>query len=214
MVSLRDMSIRTKVIASMFGLLVFIGLLSFWVSYMHEKKSLLTNMQSNASILNRALIISLTSRKSIGEKVNLQTLVEELSLTEGVFGVWVIDNNSRITSATFREQVGEVAPSLMVPECLNEGYFVCGFDTKMGEEVYTAVYPLKKGDEILGALEVAYELREYHRASFKDQRQILQQMKRDSRIMAESLSYSIKNMRDVNELIRIQRLVDRLTAES
>jgi len=32
--------------------------------------------------------------------------------------------------------------------------------------------------------------------------------------MAESLSYSIKNMRDVNELIHIQRLVDRLTRES
>jgi signal transduction histidine kinase len=214
MVSLRDMSIRTKVIVSMFGLLVFIGLLSFWVSYMHERKSLLTNMQSNASILNRALIISLTSRKSIGEKVNLQTLVEELSLTEGVFGVWVVDNSGRITSATFREQVGEVAPSRMVTECLQEGYFVNGFDTKMGEEVFAAVYPLKKGDHIIGALEVAFELREYLRASRSDRAHLLEQMKRDSRIMAESLSYSIKNMRDVNELIHIQRLVDRMTAES
>ncbi|MCK4486479.1 MAG: HAMP domain-containing protein, partial [Desulfobacterales bacterium] len=43
---------------------------------------------------------------------------------------------------------------------------------------------------------------------------LLDQMKRDSRIMAESLSYSIKNMRDVNELIHIQKLVDRLSAES
>jgi len=211
---MKDMGIRTKVIASMFILLVFIGLLSFWVSYMHEKKSLLTNMQSNASILNRALIISLTSRKSIGEKVNLQTLVEELSLTQGVFGVWVIDNSGRITSATFREQVGEVASSRMVPECIQEGYYVSGFDSKMGEEVYAAVYPLKKEDQILGVLEVAFELREYLRSTPKDQTSLLEQMKRDSRIMAESLSYSIKNMRDVNELIHIQRLVDRLTTES
>lgn len=214
MLSLRDMSIRTKIISSMFGLLVFVGLLSFWVSYMHERKSLLTNMQNNASILNRALIISLTSRKSIAEKVNLQTLVEELSLTEGVFGVWVIDNRGRITSATFREQVGEVAPSPMISECLQGGYYVSGFDTKMGEEVYVAVYPLTGGDQILGALEVAFELRDYLRASSKDQTQLLQQMRRDSRIMAESLSYSIKNMRDVNELIHVQRLVDRLTAEA
>jgi signal transduction histidine kinase len=214
MLSMKDMGIRTKVIASMFVLLVFIGLLSFWVSYMHEKKSLLTNMQSNASILNRALIVSLTSRKSIGEKVNLQTLVEELSLTEGVFGVWVIDNSGRITSATFREQVGEVASSRMVPECIQEGYYISGFDSKMGEEVYAAVYPLKKEDQILGVLEVAFELREYLRATPKDQTHLLEQMKRDSRIMAESLSYSIKNMRDVNELIHIQRLVDRLTTES
>jgi signal transduction histidine kinase len=211
---MKDMGIRTKVIASMFILLVFIGLLSFWVSYMHEKKSLLTNMQSNASILNRALIISLTSRKSIGEKVNLQTLVEELSLTQGVFGVWVIDNSGRITSATFREQVGEVASSRMVPECIQEGYYVSGFDSKMGEKVYAAVYPLKKEDQILGVLEVAFELREYLRSTPKDQTRLLEQMKRDSRIMAESLSYSIKNMRDVNELIHIQRLVDRLTTES
>jgi signal transduction histidine kinase len=214
MLSMKDMGIRTKIIASMFILLVFIGLLSFWVSYMHEKKSLLTNMQSNASILNRALIISLTSRKSIGEKVNLQTLVEELSLTEGVFGVWVIDNSSRITSATFREQVGEVASSRMVPECIQGGYYVSGFDSKMGEEVYAAVYPLKKEDQVLGVLEVAFELREYLRSTPKDQTSLLEQMKRDSRIMAESLSYSIKNMRDVNELIHIQRLVDRLTTES
>ncbi len=214
MLSLRDMSIRTKIISSMFGLLVFVGLLSFWVSYMHERKSLLTNMQNNASILNRALIISLTSRKSIAEKVNLQTLVEELSLTEGVFGVWVIDNRGRITSATFREQVGEVAPSPMISECLQGGYYVSGFDAKMGEEVYVAVYPLTGGDQILGALEVAFELRDYLRASSKDQTQLLQQMRRDSRIMAESLSYSIKNMRDVNELIHVQRLVDRLTAEA
>ena len=214
MLSMKDMGIRTKVIASMFVLLVFIALLSFWVSYAHEKRGLLTNMQSNASILNRALIISLTSRKSIGEKVNLQTLVEELSLTEGVFGVWVIDNSARITSATFREQVGEIVPSRMVLESLQEGYYVSGFDNKMGEEVYTAVYPFTKGDHIVGVLEVAFEMREYLRSDSEDQARVLEQMKRDSRIMAESLSYSIKNMRDVNELIHIQRLVNRLTRES
>ncbi len=214
MLSMKDMGIRTKVIASMFALLVFIALLSFWVSYAHEKRGLLANMQSNASILNRALIISLTSRKNIGEKVNLQTLVEELSLTEGVFGVWVIDNSARITSATFREQVGEIVPSSMVLESLQEGYYVSGFDRKMGEDVYTAVYPFKKADHVMGVLEVAFEMREYLRADSKDQPSLLEQMKRDSRIIAESLSYSIKNMRDVNELIHIQKLVDRLTGES
>ncbi|MBW1742066.1 MAG: HAMP domain-containing protein [Deltaproteobacteria bacterium] len=214
MLSMKDMGIRTKVIASMFVLLVFIALLSFWVSYAHEKRGLLTNMQSNASILNRALIISLTSRKSIGEKVNLQTLVEELSLTEGVFGVWVIDNSARITSATFREQVGEIVPSSLVLESLQEGYYVSGFDRKMGEEVYTAVYPFTKGDYVTGVVEVAFEMREYLRSGSEDQARLLEQMKRDSRIMAESLSYSIKNMRDVNELIHIQKLVDRLTRES
>jgi len=214
MVSIRDMGIRTKIIASMFILLVFVGLLSFWVTYMHEKKSLLSNMQSNASILNRSLIISVTSRKNIAEKVNLQTLVEELSLTEGIFGVWVIDNSRRVTSATFREQVGEVASSPMVSECLTNGYYVSGFDTKLGEEVYSALFPLKKGDHIYGVLEVAFELRAYLKASEADRARLLAQMGTDSRIMAESLSYSIKNMRDVNELIHIQKLVDRLTKES
>ena len=212
--SIKDRGIRTKIILAMVVLLIFIGLISFWVSYMHEKKSLLTNMQENAITLNRALIISIRNQKSIAEKVNLQTLVEELSLTEGVFGVWVIDSNSRITSATFREQVGEVASCPFVSEVLQEGYYVGGFDTKMGEEVYSAVYPLKKGDKIFGVLELAFESREYLRAAPKDRRQILAQMKKDSRIMAESLSYSIKNMRDVNELIHIQRLVDRLSAET
>jgi signal transduction histidine kinase len=214
MLSIRDRSIRTKIIFAMVFLLIFIGLISFWVSYMHERKSLLTNMQDNAVTLNRALIISIRNQKSIAEKVNLQTLVEELSLTEGVFGVWVIDNSSRITSATFREQVGEVTSCRLVPEALQGGYFVSGFDTKMGEEVYSAVYPLKKGNKIYGVLEVAFELREYLRASPKNRSSLLDQMKRDSRIMAESLSYSIKNMRDVNDLVHIQKLVNRLSAES
>ena len=214
MQSPKDMGIRAKIIAAMIALLVFIALLSFWASYMHEKKSLLTNMQDNAVILNRALIISITNQKIIAEKVNLQTLVEELSLTEGIFGVWVIDSSCRITSATFREQVGEVASSHLISNALENGYYVSGFDTKMGEQVYSAVYPLKKGDKILGLLEVAFELREYLRARPRDQVQLAAQMKRDSRIMAESLSYSIENMRDVNELIHIQRLVDRLTVES
>ena len=214
MQSITYMSIRTKIIGSMFVLIVFVALLAFWVGYMHEKKSLLTNMQDNAVTLNRALIISIRNQKSIAEKVNLQTLVEELSLTEGVFGVWVIDNSSRITSATFREQVGEVASCRLVLEALQQGYYVSGFDIKMGENVYSAVYPLKKGDKILGMLEVSFELREYLRAASNHRKQILEQMKIDSRIMAESLSYSIKNMRDVNELIHIQRLVDRLSAET
>ena len=214
MLSIKDRSIRTKIIFAMVFLLIFIGLISFWVSYMHERKSLLTNMQNNAITLNRALIISIRNQNSIAEKVNLQTLVEELSLTEGVFGVWVIDNNSRITSATFREQVGEVTTCRLVPEVLQGGYYVGGFDSKLGEEVYSAVYPLKRGDEIFGVLEVSFELREYLRASPKDQSSLLSQMQRDSRIMAESLSYSIKNMRDVNEMIHIQKLVDRLSAES
>ena len=214
MLSIKDRSIRTKIIFAMVFLLIFIGLISFWVSYMHERKSLLTNMQNNAITLNRALIISIRNQNSIAEKVNLQTLVEELSLTEGVFGVWVIDNNSRITSATFREQVGEVTTCRLVPEVLQGGYYVGGFDSKLGEEVYSAVYPLKRGDEIFGVLEVSFELREYLRASPKEQSSLLSQMQRDSRIMAESLSYSIKNMRDVNEMIHIQKLVDRLSAES
>ena len=214
MQSLKNMGIRAKIITAMIALLVFIALLSFWASYMHEKKSLLTNMQDNAVILNRALIISITNQKIIAEKVNLQTLVEELSLTEGIFGVWVIDNSCRITSATFREQVGEVASSHLISNALENGYYVSGFDTKMGEQVYSAVYPLKKGDKVLGLLEVAFELREYLHARPRDQVQLAAQMKRDSRIMAESLSYSIENMRDVNELIHIQKLVDRLTAES
>jgi signal transduction histidine kinase len=214
MQSPKDMGIRAKIITAMIALLVFIALLSFWASYMHEKKSLLTNMQDNAVILNRALIISITNQKIIAEKVSLQALVEELSLTEGIFGVWVIDNGCRITSATFREQVGEVASSHLISNALEDGYYVSGFDTKLGEQVYSAVYPLKKGDKILRLLEVAFELREYLHARPRDRVQLAAQMKRDSRIMAESLSYSIENMHDVNELIHIQRLVDRLTVES
>lgn len=210
----KDMGIRAKIITAMIALLVFIALLSFWASYMHEKKSLLTNMQDNAVILNRALIISITNQKIIAEKVSLQTLVEDLSLTEGIFGVWVIDNSCRITFATFREQVGEVASSRLVSNALEKGYYVSGFDTKMGEQVYSAVYPFKNGDKFLGLVEVAFELREYLHARPRDQALLAAQMKRNSRIMAESLSYSIENMRDVNELIHIQRLVDRLTAES
>ncbi|HUV50102.1 MAG TPA: ATP-binding protein [Anaerolineae bacterium] len=214
MQSSKGMGIRAKIIAAMVALLVFITLLSFWASYMHEKKSLLTNMQDNAVILNRALIIGITNQKSIAEKVSLQALVEELSLTEGIFGVWVIDSSGRITSATFREQVGEVASSYLISNALQKGYYVSGFDTKMGEQVYSAVYPFKRGDKVFGLLEVAFELREYLYARPKDQVQLADQMKRDSRIMAESLSYSIENMQDVNRLIHIQRLVDRLTSES
>ena len=214
MLSIKKIGIRAKIILAMVVLLIFIGIISFWASYMHEKKSLLTNMQDNAITLNRALIITIRNQKSIAKKVNLQTLVEELSLTEGVFGVWVIDNSSRISSATFREEVGGVASCHLVPEALRGGYFVSGFDTHMGESVYSAVYPLKKGNKTFGVLEVAFELREYLRADSKDQSRILGQMKKDSRIMAESLSYSIKNLRDVNELIHIQRLVDRLSSES
>jgi signal transduction histidine kinase len=214
MPSLIDMGVRAKIIAAMVVLLLFMGLLSFWTTHMHEKKSLLTNMQDNAVILNRALIVSITNQKSIAEKVNLQTLVQDLSLTEGVFGVWVIDNSCRITSATFREQVGEVASSHLVSDALQKGYYVSGFDTKMGEQVFSAVYPLKKGEKVLGVLEVAFELREYLRTHSKGRTQLVDQIKRDSRITAESLSYSVKNMQDVNELVHIQRLIDRLTAES
>ncbi|MCJ7618270.1 MAG: HAMP domain-containing histidine kinase, partial [Desulfobacterales bacterium] len=152
--------------------------------------------------------------RNIAEKVNLQTLVEELSLTEGIFGVWVIDNNSRITSATFREQTGEVASSYLISDALQNGYYVSGFDTKFGEQVYSAIYPLKKGNKILGAVEVAFELREYLNAQSSHRSQIAAQMKRDIRIMSESLSSSIEKMQNINELIHIQRLVDRLCAES
>jgi len=214
MISLKNIGIQTKIIMAMVILLVFIGLLSFWASYMHEKKSLLTNMQNNAVILNRALIISITNQRSIAEKVNLQALVEELSLTEGIFGVWVIDSSSRITSATFREQAGEVASSSLISDALQNGYYVSGFDTKLGEQVYSAIYPLKKGNEILGAVEVAFELREYLNAQTKHRIQLAAQMKRDIRIMAESLSSTIEKMRYINELIHIQKLVDRLSAES
>jgi len=214
MPSLKDIGIRTKIIGAMVVLLIFVALTSYWVSYMHERKSLLTHMQDNAITLNRALIVSIRNQRSIAEKVNLQTLVEELSLTEGVFGVWVVDNSSRITSATFREQVGEVASSPLISEALEKGYYVSGFDSRMGEEVYTAVYPLKEGDKISGLLEVAFESREYMRTRPQERTRLLPQMRADSRIMAESLSYSVKNMQDVNELIHIQKLVDRLTRGS
>lgn len=195
-------------------LLVFVALLFFWASYMHEKKGLLANMQDSVIALNRALTISIANQKNIAEKVNLQKLVEELSLTEGLFGVWVVDNDRRITSATFREQVGEVASCRLVLEALKKGYYVSGFDHVMGEEVYKGVYPLKKKNKVFAAVIVAFELHDYFRASPRDRIKLIGQMRTDSRIMAESLSYSIRNMQDINKLIHLQRLVSRLTEGS
>lgn len=195
-------------------LLVFVAILFFWASYMHEKKGLLANMQDSAIALNRVLATSITNQNNIAEKVNLQTLVEELSLTEGLFGVWVIDKDCRITSATFREQVGEIASRRLVLEAIEKGYYVSGFDTEMGEEVYEGVYPLKKKNKIFAVVRVAFELNEYFRVSPGTQIKLLEQMRTDSRIMAESLSYTIKNMNDVNELIHLQKLVDMLIEDS
>jgi signal transduction histidine kinase len=206
----KDLGIRTKIILSVIILLVFVALLFFWASYMHEKKGLLANMQDSAIALNRVLTISITNQKNIAKKVNLQTLVEELSLTEGIFGVWVIDKDCRITSATFREQVGEIASRRLVLEAMEKGYYVSGFDTEMGEEVYEGVYPIKRKNKIFALVRVAFELNDYFRVSHAARMKILDQMKADSRIMAESLSYTIKNMYDVNELIHLQKLVDRL----
>jgi signal transduction histidine kinase len=206
----KDLGIRTKIILSVVVLLVFVAILFFWASYMHEKKGLLANMQDSAMALNRVLTVSITNQKNIAEKVNLQTLVEELSLTEGLFGVWVIDKDCRIKSATFREQVGEIASGRLVSEAIEKGYYVSGFDTEMGEEVYEGVYPIKKKNKVFALVRVAFELTEYFRISPATRIKLLDQMKADSRIMAESLSYTIKNMYDVNELIHLQRLVDRL----
>jgi len=211
---LKNLGIRTKIILSVVVLLVFVAVLFFWASYMHEKKGLLANMQDSAIALNRVLATSITNQNNIAEKVNLQTLVEELSLTEGLFGVWVIDKDCRITSATFREQVGEIASRRLVSEAIEKGYYVSGFDTEMGEEVYEGVYPLKKKNKIFAVVRVAFELNEYFRVSPGTQIKLLEQMKTDSRIMAESLSYTIKNMNDVNELIHLQKLVDRLIEDS
>ncbi|MCD6199851.1 MAG: HAMP domain-containing protein, partial [Deltaproteobacteria bacterium] len=102
----------------------------------------------------------------------------------------------------------------LVLEALEKGYYVSGFDTEMGEEVYEGVYPLKKKNKIFGVVMVAFELHKYFRASYRDRIKLLDQMKTDSRIMAESLSYSIMNMMDVNELIHLQKLVNRLTEGS
>gem|GEM_PF-1374290 len=206
----KDLGIRTKIILSVVVLLLFVAILFFWASYMHEKKGLLANMQDSAIALNRVLTITITNQKNIAEKVNLQTLVEELSLTEGLFGVWVIDKNCRITSATFREQVGEIASRRLVSEAMEKGYYVSGFDIEMGENVYEGVYPLKKKNQIFALVRVAFELNEYFRIPPAARVKLLEQMKANSRIMAESLSYTIKNMYDVNELIHLQMLVDRL----
>jgi hypothetical protein len=75
MQSLRDMGIRTKIIGAMVLLLVFVALISYWVSYMHERKSLLTNMDDHAITLHRALIV----RGSITPSFTTSLLLEQIS---------------------------------------------------------------------------------------------------------------------------------------
>jgi len=56
--SLRDLSIKTKFTLAIISLLILMGSVSFWISYMLEKNSLLKNMKSHAIVLNKAIFIS------------------------------------------------------------------------------------------------------------------------------------------------------------
>jgi len=211
---IRDLSIKTKFTLAIISLLILMGSASFCISYMLEKNSLLKNMKSHAIVLNKALTISITSRKDIADKVRLQELVEEVSLTEGMFGVWVVDTNQRVIAATFREDVGKITESNIIPQVLEKGYYISGFDSRMGEKVFAAAYPLRIDGELCGAVEAVFEIREYLQTKKAFRKLILRQMEIDSRIMAESLSYIIRKMEAVRKIIHLQRLVEKLARES
>ena len=211
---IRDLSIKTKFTLAIISLLILMGSASFCISYMLEKNSLLKNMKSHAIVLNKALTISITSRKDIADKVRLQELVEEVSLTEGMFGVWVVDTNQRVIAATFREDVGKITESNIIPQVLEKGYYISGFDSRMGEKVFAAAYPLRIDGELCGAVEAVFEIREYLQTKKAFRKLILRQMDIDARIMAESLSYIIRKMEAVRKIVHLQRLVKKLAGES
>ncbi len=200
--------IQFWLISNILMLLIFITGISFAFNYWNAGKSLIRQMKKDAIILNKTLRTNIMQMNKIKEKVNIQRLVEEISLTDSIYEIRVIDTKYKIIAATFRADIGmavnnEHFRKIIEHKSWDEGYL----DIREEHQVFVVVTPVCVQGIMVGAVEISFELFEYLQADLPEQKILIKHMEIDGHTMAKSISHSIQNMYKISKIVDLEKMI-------
>lgn len=115
--------------------------------------------------------IKAESINKLTEQFGTQRLVDEMAKNDSIVYALYMDTNFKATAHSLEEQIGvDLSEDKGAKSAILDGVMV-STESKFGEKriaVYDIVYPIIKDDEILGAVNIAFSMKEVKSAIFKN----------------------------------------------
>ncbi len=184
-------------------LVLSLSAISFY-NYHQQKNLLLNQMKSDANDISGSIVAAIKRFKDIKSTMNLQKLVNDMSLGLDIFEFRFIAPDGIIENSMFKEEIGKIYESESFHKTM-QGDMPIGkffFETRDYVKVMAIYYPISLNNDLIGIIDLAVEVPQY--SSFHDvpPEVILSQRKIDILNLLKAIEGSILNS------IRISRETD------
>lgn len=185
--------IKRKNIALQLLLLVFaLFLLSFY-NYVSQKRVFLQQLEEDSGALLQSVRSSVNKFQNIEKTLNLQQLVEDISLQLDIFEFRYLDRDGIVISSMFSDEIGRKMERRGAGESDSEPAELGKFYTEERDltKVMAISYPVKSSEELVGIIDLAVDVSIYDYVPPETRNQVLRRMRQDIRNLLNAISGSI-----------------------
>ena len=103
------------------------------------------------------LQIALEEDLRVGRNLDAQKLINRLGLNSGIYGVLLFNENGEIEKVSDALKAKDIQDVNEARKVINDGKAIKHIRRLSGEDVFSIILPLRSGDKIAGAMEIAHE---------------------------------------------------------
>ncbi|MCW8955026.1 MAG: hypothetical protein OQK48_08825, partial [Sulfurimonas sp.] len=144
--------------------LVFgISYLSYY-NYKTQKNLLLQQMHNNSLNIASSISSAIERFHDIKSTMNLQKLVDDVSFGLEIFEFRYLESDGTIRNSMFKNEIGTILNSKSFVETMREDRKLKTFFFEVRDyvEVMSIYYPIYKGSQLVGIIDLAVDISEYN----------------------------------------------------
>ncbi|MBI5185372.1 MAG: response regulator [Nitrospinae bacterium] len=170
-------------------------------NYFHQKEILLQQLNVDTDNIVKSVSSSISKFTAIKDLMNIQDLIKNISMKLDIFEFRYMDKNGTILNSMFKEEIGQKfeRPNFDITDKKSLGKFY--EDERDMTKVLAVSYPVNRGEEIVGIIDLAVDISEFNSASREVRETALRRMETDVTNLVNSVASSVLTSLSIFETV-------------
>ncbi|MBI5185375.1 MAG: Hpt domain-containing protein [Nitrospinae bacterium] len=170
-------------------------------NYFHQKEILLQQLNVDTDNIVKSVSSSISKFTAIKDLMNIQDLIKNISLKLDIFEFRYMDKDGTILNSMFKEEIGQKfeRPNFDITDKKSLGKFY--EDERDMTKVLAVSYPVNRGEEIVGIIDLAVDISEFNSASREVRETALRRMETDVTNLVNSVASSVLTSLSIFETV-------------
>ncbi|MBI5186222.1 MAG: response regulator [Nitrospinae bacterium] len=170
-------------------------------NYFHQKEILLQQLNVDTDNIVKSVSSSISKFTAIKDLMNIQDLIKNISLKLDIFEFRYMDKDGTILNSMFKEEIGQKfeRPNFDIADKKSLGRFY--EDERDMTKVRAVSYPVNRGEETVGIIDLAVDISEFNSASAEVRKAALKRMETDVTNLVNSVASSVLTSLSIFETV-------------